>query len=291
MSSSFEKFQKRRLLSAYFSIVLSVSLVLFLLGVVGIFLVQSQELTVKLKEQVPVTVFLSENANEQNIKELENYLSKSKYIKSFDFVSKEIAAEKHTEVVGEDFVTFLGFNPLEDSFDLELHSEFVNQESLESIEKELKSFSFVSNLFYDKTLISLVHENIQKITLWLLILAGVFFLIAILLINSSMRLSIYAHRFTIKTMQMVGATKSFIRKPFIWKNIKLGLLSAFIAVCCIVGLLYYVHNNYPDFNLMNKQLEILLVLVGVVVMGILISWFSTFLATQKYLNLKTDDLY
>ncbi len=291
MSNSFEKFQKRRLISSYFSVVLSVSLVLFLLGVVGIFLIQSQQLSVKMKVQVPITIFLSENTSEANTKEFSYYLSQKKYIKSHQFVSKDSAAAKHIEVVGEDFINFLGFNPLQDSFDLELKSDYVQQDSLLKIEKELKNFPFVSDVFYDKTLINLVHENIQKITFWLLILAGVFTIIAILLINSSMRLSIYANRFIIKTMQMVGATKSFIRRPFVWRNIKLGLLSAIIAVSGILALIFYLDNAYPDFNIFQNQSEIILVLIAIVLVGIFISWFSTFLATQKYLNLKTDDLY
>ena len=137
----------------------------------------------------------------------------------------------------------------------------------------------------------LVHENIQKITFWMLVLAGILTMVAILLINSSMRLSIYANRFIIKTMQMVGATKSFIRRPFIWKNIRLGIAGALLAILSLILLLFYLNEEFPELELLQEPLMIGLVMAGVLVVGILIAWISTFFATQRYLNLKTDDLY
>ncbi len=291
MSGSFEKYQKRRLISSYFSVVISVALVLFLLGFLGVFMIQSKKLIANFKEQVPVTVFLNKEVTKAEIQELDKYLSVKKYIKKREYVSAETAASKHTDIVGEDFMEFLGFNPLEDSFDIELQADYVQMDSIYKIEKELKSFSFVSDVFYDKNLVDLVHENIQKITFWMLVLAGILTVVAILLINSSMRLSIYANRFIIKTMQMVGATKSFIRKPFIWKNIRLGIAGALLAILSLTLLLFYLNEEFPELELLQDPLMIGLVMVGVLVIGILIAWISTFFATQRYLNLKTDDLY
>ncbi|MBS4040752.1 MAG: permease-like cell division protein FtsX [Flavobacteriales bacterium] len=291
MSGSFEKYQKRRLISSYFSVVISVALVLFLLGFLGVFMIQSKKLIANFKEQVPVTVFLNKEVTKAEIQELDKYLSVKKYIKKREYVSAETAASKHTDIVGEDFMEFLGFNPLEDSFDIELQADYVQMDSIYKIEKELKSFSFVSDVFYDKNLVDLVHENIQKITFWMLVLAGILTVVAILLINSSMRLSIYANRFIIKTMQMVGATKSFIRKPFIWKNIRLGIAGALLAILSLTLLLFYLNEEFPELELLQDPLMIGLVMVGVLVVGILIAWISTFFATQRYLNLKTDDLY
>lgn len=291
MSGSFEKYQKRRLISSYFSVVISVALVLFLLGLLGVFMIQSKKLIANFKEQVPVTVFLNKEVTKAEIQELDKYLSVKKYIKKREYVSAETAASKHTDIVGEDFMEFLGFNPLEDSFDIELQADYVQMDSIYKIEKELKSFSFVSDVFYDKNLVDLVHENIQKITFWMLVLAGILTVVAILLINSSMRLSIYANRFIIKTMQMVGATKSFIRKPFIWKNIRLGIAGALLAILSLTLFLFYLNEEFPELELLQDPLMIGLVMVGVLVVGILIAWISTFFATQRYLNLKTDDLY
>ncbi|MFN3908684.1 MAG: cell division protein FtsX [Flavobacterium sp.] len=291
MSGPFEKYQKRRLISSYFSVVISVALVLFLLGFLGVFMIQSKKLIANFKEQVPVTVFLNKEVTKAEIQELDKYLSVKKYIKKREYVSAETAASKHTDIVGEDFMEFLGFNPLEDSFDIELQADYVQMDSIYKIEIELKSFSFVSDVFYDKNLVDLVHENIQKITFWMLVLAGILAVVAILLINSSMRLSIYANRFIIKTMQMVGATKSFIRKPFIWKNIRLGIAGALLAILSLTLLLFYLNEEFPELELLQDPLIIGLVMVGVLVVGILIAWISTFFATQRYLNLKTDDLY
>ncbi len=291
MSGSFEKYQKRRLISSYFSVVISVALVLFLLGFLGVFMIQSKKLIANFKEQVPVTVFLNKEVTKAEIQELDKYLSVKKYIKKREYVSAETAASKHTDIVGQDFMEFLGFNPLEDSFDIELQADYVQMDSIYKIEKELKSFSFVSDVFYDKNLVDLVHENIQKITFWMLVLAGILTMVAILLINSSMRLSIYANRFIIKTMQMVGATKSFIRKPFIWKNIRLGIAGALLAILSLILLLFYLNEEFPELELLQDPLMIGLVMAGVLVVGILIAWISTFFATQRYLNLKTDDLY
>lgn len=291
MSGSFEKYQKRRLISSYFSVVISVALVLFLLGFLGVFMIQSKKLIANFKEQVPVTVFLNKEVTKSEIQELDKYLSVKKYIKKREYVSAETAASKHTDIVGQDFMEFLGFNPLEDSFDIELQADYVQMDSIYKIEKELKSFSFVSDVFYDKNLVDLVHENIQKITFWMLVLAGILTMVAILLINSSMRLSIYANRFIIKTMQMVGATKSFIRKPFIWKNIRLGIAGALLAILSLILLLFYLNEEFPELELLQEPLMIGLVMAGVLVVGILIAWISTFFATQRYLNLKTDDLY
>jgi cell division transport system permease protein len=291
MSGSFEKYQKRRLISSYFSVVISVALVLFLLGFLGVFMIQSKKLIANFKEQVPVTVFLNKEVTKAEIQELDKYLSVKKYIKKREYVSAETAASKHTDIVGEDFMEFLGFNPLEDSFDIELQADYVQMDSIYKIEKELKSFSFVSDVFYDKNLVDLVHENIQKITFWMLVLAGILTVVAILLINSSMRLSIYANRFIIKTMQMVGATKSFIRKPFIWKNIRLGIAGALLAILSLTLFLFYLNEEFPELELLQDPLMIGMVMVGVLVVGILIAWISTFFATQRYLNLKTDDLY
>ena len=149
----------------------------------------------------------------------------------------------------------------------------------------------ILDIGYDKVIVDLVNENIQKISFYILVACGFFALIAILLINSSMRLSIYSNRFIIKTMQMVGATKSFIRKPFIWRSIKLGIIGALLAIVALIGVLYYVESNYPDLKILGNQLMVCLILIGVLIIGILVTWFSTFFATQRFLNLRTDDLY
>jgi cell division transport system permease protein len=291
MASSYEKYQKRRLISSYFSVVLSVFLVLFLLGVLGIFVIYSQKLSDDFKEQIPMSIYFRDQANDSILKAFDKELRTSKFVKDYNFVPKELAAETHKDVIGEDFMTFLGTNPLQNSFDVHLNADYVVSDSIKIIEKEIRSNLMVADLIYDKHLVDMVNDNVKKITFWILVVCGIFAVIAVLLINSSMRLSIYSNRFIIKTMQMVGATKAFIRKPFIIRSVLLGVIGSLLAIISIIGVLYYVDENLPQLGIFQDWIVIGSVLAGVLVAGILISWFSTFFATQKFLNLRTDDLY
>ena len=215
----------------------------------------------------------------------------AEYTKSATYVSKEEAAEKHSEDIGENFQDFLGYNPLKNSIDVQLNADFVTPDQLEEIAKEINSKGYVDEVSYDKPLIGLLNDNVKKISLWILVASGVFTFIAVLLINSSIRLSIYSKRFIIKTMQMVGATKVFIRRPFIWTNLKLGVLGAVIAMMCLGGMLYYINDNFPELGLTEDPIILLILFASVFVLGIFISLISTYFATQRFLNLRTDELY
>lgn len=291
MSSSYDNFQKRRLISSYFSVILSVFLVLFLLGVLGLFILNSKKLSDNFKEEIAMTVFFKDEANDSIMKVFGDELSSSKFVKSSIFITKEAAAKQHTDIIGEDFMTFLGTNPLQNSYDIFLNADYIDNENIRKIENRLRMNEMVSDVVYDKQLVNLVNENIQKVSMWMLIISGFLAIVAVLLINSSMRLSIYSNRFIIKTMQMVGATKSFIRKPFIWRSIKLGVIGAILAVFALVGTLIYLDSNFPTLGILEDPLIVGLVLLAVVIVGILITWISTFFATQRFLNLRTDDLY
>jgi cell division transport system permease protein len=291
MGSSFEKFQKRRLISSYFSVVLSVFLVLFLLGILGLFVINSKKLSDNFKEEIAMTVFFKNEATDSTMIAFGEELKTAPFVKSSEYLTKEQAAKMHTDVIGEDFMTFLGANPLQNSYDIHLKADYIDRQNIEKIERRFRANEMISDVVYDKQLVNLVNDNIQKISMWILIISGILALVAVLLINSSMRLSIYSNRFIIKTMQMVGATKSFIRKPFIWKSIRLGFIGGVIAVLALLGTLYYLDLNYPNLKITEDQPLIALVLLGVLVVGILISWISTFFATQRFLNLRTDDLY
>ena len=291
MSSSYDKFQKRRLISSYFSVILSVFLVLFLVGILGLFVLNSKKLSDDFKEQIAMTVFFKSEANDTVLKAFEAELKTAKFVKSSVFVSKDAAAKVHTEIIGEDFMTFLGANPLQNSFDIHLKADFIDAKNIRRIENKLRENPMVSDIVYDKQLVNLVNDNIKKVSFWILIISGFLTLVAVLLINSSMRLSIHSNRFIIKTMQMVGATKSFIRKPFIWRSIKLGMIGSALAVLALIGTLIYLNTSFPNLGILDDQLMIALVLLGVVAVGILITWMSTYFATQRFLNLRTDDLY
>ncbi|MFV5686028.1 cell division protein FtsX [Flavobacterium sp. GB2R13] len=291
MSSSFDKFQKRRLISSYFSVVLSVFLVLFLLGMLGFFIINSKKLADDFKEKIAMTVFFKNDANDSILKAFGTELKKAPFAKSYVYVTKEAAAKQHTDIIGEDFMEFLGENPLQNSYDIHLKADYVIKDSIAKIETRLRKNAMISDIVYDKQLVNLVNDNIKKVSMWILIISGFFTVIAVLLINSSLRLSIHSNRFIIKTMQMVGATKAFIRKPFVMRSIKLGMIGAGLAILALIGVLIYVQTNFPDLGILDDKLLVGLVLLGVLGIGILITWLSTYFATQRFLNLRTDDLY
>ncbi|MFT4673552.1 MAG: cell division transport system permease protein [Patiriisocius sp.] len=291
MASSFETFQKRRLISSYFSVVLSISLVLFLLGLLGLLVLNSQKVGDYFKEQIPLVVFLKDTAKETEITQLKQSLALADFTKEAIYVTKEQAAEEHSATIGEDFMEYLGDNPLQNSIDVRLRANFVTPEKIESIVKELKNKEFVDDIIYDKPLIEKLTENVAKISFWVIVIAAVFLVIAILLINSSIRLSVYSKRFTIKTMQMVGATKRFIRLPFIWRSMRLGIIGAFVAMAGMIVVIYYSDKSFPDLQLINDKMMLGALFGFVFLMGVFISWLSTYFATQRFLNLQTDDLY
>ncbi|MBS9462399.1 permease-like cell division protein FtsX [Flagellimonas sp. 389] len=291
MSQYIERYQRRKLISSYFSVVLSIALVLFLLGALGLLVLNTKKMADHFKEQITISVFLKDNAKPVEIEQLQKSLALAEHTKSADYVSKEDAAEQYSEDIGENFTDFLGYNPLKNSVDVNLKADFVTPEQIEAIADDIASKTYVDEVSYDKPLISLLNDNVRKISLWILVASAIFTLIAVLLINSSIRLSIYSKRFIIKTMQMVGATKIFIRRPFIWTNIKLGMLGATLALIALGVVLYYVNSNFPELNLFQDLVVLLALFVGVFALGVVISWASTHIATQRFLNLRTDDLY
>ncbi|KIX21053.1 cell division protein FtsX [Flavobacterium sp. 316] len=291
MASSFETYQKRRLISSYFSVIVSIFLVLFLLGALGLFVINSKKITNDFKENIPMTVFFKNEANDSVLKAFDVEMKNARFIKEYAFVHKDSAAKNNVDIVGKDFMEFLGFNPLQNSFDINLKGDYVVADSIKKIERDIKKNEMVSEIIYDKQLVDLVNDNVKKISFWILVISGFLGIVAMLLINSSLRLSIYSHRFTIKTMQMVGATKSFIRKPFIWRSIKLGLVGSLLAIIALMGAVYYIDQLLPSLKLSKDYVSLGIVFGGVLLIGIIITWVSTFFATQRFLNLRTDDLY
>ncbi|WP_047789970.1 cell division protein FtsX [Tenacibaculum mesophilum] len=291
MTTSFDSFQKRRLQSSYISVVVSIALVLFMIGVLGLVLLKSTKVANHFKEKVVMTLFLKDEVADKNIKSLKESIKKEEFVNKVVYISKEDAAKEYKKDLGEDFLQFLGDNPLKNGIDIYLKADFVTPEKMSELEKSFDKNKFVDEVSYDKPLVQLLTKNIQRISFWLLVLSGFFGLVAIILINSSIRLSIYSKRFNIKTMQMVGATKSFIRKPFIWQSIKLGLLGAFIAISGLGILIYYIDKYIPTLELLTDYVALGYVAGGVILVAFFITWISTFFATQRFLNLQTNDLY
>jgi len=291
MASSFEKYQKRRLISSYFSVVISISLVLFLLGLLGLLVLNSKRVADYFKEQISVTIFLKNDAKEVEVTQLKQSLALAEYVKSADYVSKEQAAEEHSETIGENFIDYLGYNPLQNSIDVHLIADYVTPELIDEITTEINNKDFVDDVVYDKPLIAKLTENVKKISFWILVVSSVFLFIAVLLINSSIRLSVYSKRFTIKTMQMVGATKTFIRRPFIWRSIRLGIVGSIIAMIGMGVVLYYLNQAFIELHFLESKVMIAALFGFIFLIGVFITWISTYFATQRFLNLKTDELY
>jgi cell division transport system permease protein len=291
MATSFDNYQKRKLISSYISVVVSIALVLFLLGCLGLLVINAKKVADHFKEQVVMTIYINDTAKDVEVNQLKKSLAMADYTKNAVYVSKEEAAEIMKTEAGEDFMDFLGHNPLKNSIDVYLKADFVTTEKLTEITEALSEKSFIEDITYDNDLVELMNDNVKKITLWVLIISGLFTLIAVLLINSSIRLAVYSKRFIIKTMQMVGATKTFIRRPFVWKSVKLGIIGALVALVGMAAVLYYLDQTFPELKLLQNTVLIAALFIGIFVLGIIITWISTFIATQRFLNLKTDKLY
>ena len=291
MSKKSEKFARRKLRSAYFSVVVSISLVLLMLGLLGILLINAKAVSNHVKENFVITAYLKEAAKKIEIRQLQKSLEVADYIKTTEYISKEEAAKNLKKDLEEDFVNFLGYNPLYNSLDIRLNADFAETHFIEKIISDLSRNPVVEEIDYDKDLVYLVNENIEKIGIGIIGVSVLFTLIAIGLINSSIRLSIYSKRFIIKTMQLVGATKGFIRKPFVLRSVRHGIYGGLITIILLSAVLYYLEKNIPVlFGLQN--IILISALFGVIVLlGIFISWICTRFAVRKYLKLKTDQLY
>ena len=291
MPSKFESYQKRRLASSYISVVISIALVLFMVGILGLVLLKSTLVSNRVKEKVAITLFLKDKVSAKQINSFKASIAEEAFTKRVVYTSKKQAARQYSKEIGEDFLTFLGKNPLKNAIDIFLKADFVTPDKMQEIEMRFLKNAFVADISYDKPLINLLTKNIQRISFWLLVISSFFGLVAIILINSSIRLSIYAKRFNIKTMQMVGATKSFIRRPFIWQGIKLGFIGAFLALIGLGVVIYYLDTFAPSLGLLKDYISLSYLVGGVLVSAFIITWLSTFFATQRFLNLQTDELY
>lgn len=289
--SSEDQFQRRRLRNTYFSVVISISLVLFLVGIIGTLLLNSKKVADHFKEQIALTLYINDEAKDIEVQQLIKTLQLNKATKKVVWVSKEEAAQIHTNEIGEDFMEFLGYNPLLASVDVFFNAEYATPSFVKSLSSSFAENSFVNEIIYDQPLLELLDANIEKISYWLVVAAALFIAVAMLLINSSIRLSIHSKRFVIKTMQLVGAHKRFIRRPFIKTHVLLGMVASFIASAGIAAVVWELDQRFPELQILKQPEEPALILAVVLALGISITYFSTYFATQLYLNLKTDAVY
>ncbi len=284
-------FSKSRLRSSYLTLVVSVSMVLFLLGVLGLVLINARELSDYFRESLSFSIMLNDDAKEADIRMLQKDLDGKLYVKSTEYVSKDEAAVKMKEDLGEDFINFLGDNPLPPSIDVFLHANYTSPDSVAKIEKYVREYPFVKEVYYQESLLFLINENVRKISLFLLIISSLLFLIALTIINNTIRLSIYSRRFLIRTMQLVGATRAFIRRPFLVQSALHGLLAALLAMGLLMGLLYLMEKEF--FMMFTFESTNLLIILGasLIVTGVFINLISTYFSVNRYLSISEDKLY
>lgn len=291
MARTQEDLSKTRLRSSYISLVVSVSLVLFMLGILGLVLINAKELSDYFRESLSFSVMFDDTAREADIRMMQKDMDAKEYVKSTQYISKEEAATKMQEELGEDFISFLGDNPLPASIDVYLLSDYTGPDSVAKIESYLREYPFVEDIYYQESLLFLINDNIKKISLFLLIISLFLFLIALTIINNTIRLSVYSKRFIIRTMQLVGATRAFIRKPFILQGILHGFIASLLSLTLLMGLILLVEKGF--FSMFSMENTILLVFLGVliIIIGIVINIISTFFSVNKYLRMSDDKLY
>jgi cell division transport system permease protein len=286
MSSYIERYERRRLRSSYISVALSISLVLVLLGALGILLFNTDRLGNYFKEQLVLTAYIKPEAKDIEIEQLIKSLAVSNYVKESTFVSKEEAAALYTEEIDQDFVSFLGFNPLRDGVEVRIKADFISSEFASSVKTDLLEKTFIEEVIYDVELLELLDSNFKIIRNVLLWAAGIVLLIALLLINASIRLSIYSKRLVLKTMRLVGAKKSFIRRPFIKTYAGLGLVGATLASVLLGVILRRLDQVYPSLDLLSQRAPLLSIVAALYLIALMITVLSTYLSASRFLSLK-----
>ncbi len=280
-----------RLTYSYITTVISITLVLFLLGLIGFLTINARKISDYVKENISISVILKDNVKEADIIYLQKKLDAAPYVKSTEFIPKDKAARQLSKQLGEDFVSFLGYNPLLSSIKAHLYADYANNDSIAKIEKELSKFGQIKEIYYQKNLVHLLNENIKNINLILLIFTSLMFFISLTLINNTIRLSVYSKRFLLYTMQLIGATRGFIRKPFLISAVIQGFVSASLAGMMLLVLVYYLKREFPEITFFYDVNTILLLLGSLYIVGIFITVVSTYFALNKQLKSKLDKLY
>jgi len=281
----------RRLISSYITTVISISLVLFMLGLIGVLALSSKRLSNYVKENISFSVFLKEGVKDADILRLQKNLDAAPYVKSTLFITKEMAADQLKKDLGEEFVEYLEYNPLPSAIEVKYHAEYANPDSIAVIERELKEFSQIDEVYYQKNLVSLINDNVNRISLIVLVFCFLLLIVAVALINNTMRLSVYARRFTIKTMQLVGATRGFIRWPFIKASVYQGIIAALIAIGLLSAVISVAEQELDSIVSLN-DFSLVGTLFGLeILIGVIITSFSAFFAVNRYLRTKSSELY
>lgn len=285
------KLIRRRLRSAYFTTIVSISLVLFILGIMGLLILNARKLSSYVKENIGFSVILNDDAKEADVKALQKNLDAANFVKSTEYISKENAAADLQAELDEDFIQFLGFNPLLASINVHLFADYANPDSIQNIEKNFQQYPQVKEVFYQKNLLHLINENVKKISITLLLFSILLFIISFTLINNTIRLVVYSKRFIINTMRLVGATNGFIRRPFILKSTLQGLIGALLAFVMLLTFIHFANKELKDISeIIDAKITVVLFFL-VIIFGILITGVSTYFAVNRYIRINKDELY
>ena len=281
----------RKIVSSSVSVIISLSLVLFVLGLLSLFLINAQRLTNYVKENIGFSIMIKENIKEIELIEFNKILDGESFTKSTEFISKEEATKDLENELGEDFVSFLGFNPIMASIDVKLNSNYANNDSLNNISRQLQKNKIVHEVYYQKNLIETLNNNIRKISFFLLVVSLILFFIAFALINNTIRLSVYSKRFIIRTMSLVGAESQFIQKPFLINGVYQGLYSAIFAIFLLIGSIQLIQKETANILNINDLQIIGIVFIVLFCSGVIISVASTFFAVRRFIYSNEGELY
>jgi cell division transport system permease protein len=281
----------KRIFNSWATSLISISLVLTMLGLLGIILVNGRQLSDYVREKIGFTLVLNDNIRQSEVNQLLKKLDNSKYVKSTRYVDKETASEELTAQLGEDFTGFLGYNPLFESVEVKLFAQYTIADTVQFLEKKFLAYPQVKEVYYQKDLVEVINQNIRKITFFVLVISFLLTIIFIALINNTIRISIYSQRFTINTMQMVGASNSFIRKPFLKQSLIMGLYGAIIANVLLAVGIYLYRNELQGLISAEAIYPTGIVFLGVFVLGLLFSHLSTYFAVNKFLSMKFDEMF
>ncbi len=293
MAAKEEQYYKKRVNTAYFTSLISITLVLFTLGFLGLLIVHAKTLSNYIKENIGFEIIIKPGVKEAEVIRLQKHLDTRDYVKTTEYITKKEALNRLKKSLGNNFVNFFGKgdNPLLPSIDVRFNAAWANNDSISKIKKQMLAKPFVKEVYYQKSLVQEIDKNLNKITLVLLVLSGVLLMIAIALMNNSTRLTIYSKRFVIKSMQLVGATRGFIRRPFVWKGMLQGVYSALIALVLLTAVLAVARENLPELTVIKSFRLIGVVYVFVILLGMAVTGFSTFLAVNRYLDMNKHKLY
>lgn len=287
-----ERTLKGRIRGAYITSVMSISLVLLLLGIIGLLALNAHTLSVYVKENLLFSLIIHDNVREADIRKFQRTLDTYDYIRSTQFISKDEAAIQLQEELGENFLETLGYNPLSPTVNVYLVAEYANPDSIAKLENFFLSHTeIVNEVSYQQNLVHLINENVKRISFVLLIFSIALFVISFALLNNTVRLMIYSKRFIINTMKLVGATKSFIRKPFLISGVIQGFVSAIIAILILSGIIHIMNNELKEIVSLIEYHTIGLLFLIVLCLGIVLSFISTYFAVNKYLRIKSSNLY